>query len=159
VPAWRVEGPVQCEAFVLRMHGRAPELAGPCGPEPWYIEVGDDEDPVEVVSRLATNLLGKPLLVHSTSWRRARGGVILSFVVVIRDDQAPELEGVPIERAELARNTATEAPKAIAAQQVIEHGLRHLAWLAKEDPVVPGVLSAEWKEFLAGYVPEPFQHI
>jgi len=38
-----------------------------------------------VVTRLATKLLGKPLLVHSTSWRRARGGVILSFVVVIRD--------------------------------------------------------------------------
>src|ERR1700756_5079520 len=66
VPAWRVEGPVQCEAFVLRMHGRVPELAGPCGPEPWYMEVGDDEGPVEVVSRLATNLLGRPLLVHST---------------------------------------------------------------------------------------------
>jgi hypothetical protein len=150
---------VQCEAFVLRMRGRAPELAGPCGPEPWYIEVGENEDPVEVVTRLSTNLLGPPLLVHSTSWRRARGGVILTFVVVIRDDQAPQHGGVPIARAELARNSATEAPKAIAASQVIEHGLRHLAWLAQEDPVVPTVLSPEWKEFLAGYVPEPFQHI
>jgi hypothetical protein len=150
---------VQCEAFVLRMHGAAPEMAGPCGPEPWYIEVGEDEDPVEVVNRLSTNLLGKPLLVHSTSWRRARGGVILTFVVVIRDEQAPEIDGVPIGRAELARNSATEAPKAIAAAQVIEHALRHLAWLAREDPVVPDLLSAEWKTYLAGYVPEPFQHI
>ena len=121
--------------------------------------MGEDEDPVEVVTRLSTNLLGKPLLVHSTSWRRARGGVILTFVVVIRDGQAPELEGVPIERAELARNSATEAPKQIAAAQVIEHGLRHLAWLAREDPVVPTVLSPQWKEYLAGYVPQPFQHI
>ena len=144
---------------MLRWRGRAPELAGPCGPEPWYIEVGEDEDPVEVVTRLSTNLLGAPLLVHSTSWRRARGGVILTFVVVIRDDQAPELEGVPIERAELARNSATEAPKAIAATQVIEHGLRHLAWLAQEDPVVPTVLSTEWKNYLLGYVPEPFSHV
>ena len=144
---------------MLRWSGGAPELAGPCGPEPWYIEVGDDEDPVEVVTRLSTKLLGKPLLVHSTSWRRARGGVILTFVVVIRDDQALELAGVPIARAELARNTATEAPRSIAAAQVIEHGLRHLAWLAREDPVVPQVLSADWKEYLAGYVPEPFQHI
>jgi hypothetical protein len=141
------------------MRGRAPELAGPCGPEPWYIEVGDDEDPLEVVTRLSTNLLGEPLLVHSTSWRRARGGVILTFVIVIRDDQAPELEGLPIERAALARNSATEAAKSIAAAQVIEHGLRHLAWLAREDPVVPGILSAEWKEYLAPYIPEPFQHI
>ena len=150
---------MQCEAFVLRMSGDVPELAGPCGPQPWYMEVGDDEDPVEVVARLSTNLLGPPILVHSTSWRRARGGVILTFIVVIGDDQAPELEGLAIGRAELARNTATEAPKTIAAAQVVEHGLRHLAWLAREDPVVPNVLSPEWKRYLAGYVPEPFKHI
>jgi hypothetical protein len=141
------------------MRDGVPELAGPCGPEPWYLEVGDGEDPVEIVSRLSTNLLGPPLLVHSTSWRRARGGVILSFIVVIGDDQAPELAGVPIARAELARNTATEAPRAVAPAQVVEHGLRHLAWLAQEDPVVPTVLSAEWKRYLRAYVPEPFSHI
>jgi len=144
---------------VLRLNAGAPELAGPCGPEPWYVEVGADEDPVEVVRRLSANLLGPPLLVHSTSWRRARGSVILSFIVVIADDQAPQLEGVPIARAELARSAATEAPKKIAATQVIEHGLRHLAWLAQDDPVVPTVLSPEWKAVLAGYVPEPFQHL
>jgi hypothetical protein len=121
--------------------------------------VGDDEDPVEVVSRLSTNLLGPPLLAHSTSWRRARGSVILSFIVVIGDAQASELGGVPIGRAELARNTATAAPKSIAATQVIEHGLRHLSWLAKEDQVARAVLSDEWKRLLDGYVPEPFQHL
>lgn len=141
------------------MRDGVPELAGPCGPEPWYIEVGDGEDPMEIVTRLSTNLLGKPLLVHSTSWRRARGGVILTFVVVIGVDQAPELAGVPIGRAQLARGDATAAPAAISAAQVIEHGLRHLAWLAREDPVVGSVLSAEWKDHLAAYVPEPFQRI
>ena len=134
-------------------------LAGPCGPDPWYIEVGEDEDPVGVVGRLSANLLGPPLLVHSTSWRRARGSVILSFIVVIRDDQAPQLEGVPIGRAELARAGAVAAPTKIATSQVIEHGLRHLSWLAKDDPVVSSVLSDEWKQVLAGYVPEPFQHL
>lgn len=136
-----------------------PELAGPCGPEPWYIEVGADDDPVEVVSRLSRNLLGEPLLVHSTSWRRARGSVILSFVVVIGDEQAAQLAGVPIGRAQLARSAATEAPKSIAAVQVIEHGLRHLSWLAHDDAVVQSVLSPEWKAVLAGYAPEPFQHL
>jgi len=144
---------------VLRLNDGVPELAGPCGPEPWYLEVGPDEDPVEVVSRLSANLLGPPLLAHSTSWRRARGGVILSFIVVIADGQAPDFEGVPIGRAELARNSATEAARSIAAAQVIEHGLRHLSWLAKEDQVVKGVLSDEWKRLLEGYVPEPFQHV
>lgn len=159
LPVWAVEGPVQAEVFVLRLRSRVPELAGPCGPEPWYIEVGQDEDPVEVVRRLSTNLLGPPLLVHSTSWRRARGSVILSFIVVIGDDQARQYSGLSIGRAELARSAATEAPRSIAATQVIEHGLRHLSWLARDDNVVQSVLSDEWKTVLAGYVPEPFQHL
>ena len=119
VPVWATEGPVQAEVFVLRLNGGVPELAGPCGPEPWYLEVGADDDPVEVVGRLSRNLLGPPLLVHSTSWRRARGSVILSFIVVIADAQAAELAGVPIARAELARSGATEAATSIAAVQVI----------------------------------------
>lgn len=144
---------------MLRLAGARPELAGPCGADPWYIEVGADDDPVDVVSRLARNLMGEPLLVHSTSWRRARGSVILSFVVVNHDGQAPELAGIPIGRAELARSGATHAASAIAHQQVLEHGLRHLAWLMKDDETVRSVLSEEWKAVLAGYVPEPFRHL
>jgi hypothetical protein len=85
--------------------------------------------------------------------------VILSFIVVIGDGQAAELAGMPIARAQLARSGATEAATSIAAVQVIEHGLRHLSWLAKDDPVVRTILSDEWKGVLAGYVPEPFQHL
>jgi hypothetical protein len=136
-----------------------PELAGPCGPDPWYIEVGADDDPVQVVGSLSRNLMGEPLLVHSTSWRRARGAVILSFVVVNRPGQAAELPGIPIGRADLARSGATHAPVAIAHQQVLEHGLRHLAWLAADDDMVRSVLSEEWLPVLAGYVPEPFRHL
>lgn len=158
-PPLDTEGPVQAEVFVLRLSRSRPELAGPCGPDPWYIEVGADDDPVEVVGRLARGLMGEPLLVHSTSWRRARGSVILSFVVVNRDDQAPDLVGVPIDRAELARNSATHAAPAVAHQQVLEHGLRHLAWLVNDDAAVREVLSEEWKQVLAGYVPEPFRHL
>src|SRR6195256_2277900 len=148
VQPWGVEGPVQAEVFVIRMREGRPELAGPCGPDPWYIEVDAEDDPVEVVSRLSRNLMGEPVLVHSTSWRRARGAVVLSFVVVNSEAQAPQLVGLPIARAELARSGATSAAKTIAAAQVLEHGLRHLAWLAREDQVVSGVLSEEWKEAL-----------
>ena len=154
-----VEGPVQVEVFVLRMRAGHPELAGPCGPDPWYIELDVQDDPVEVVSRLSRNLMGEPILVHSTSWRRARGAVVLSFVVVNSDHQASHLAGIPISRAELAWSEATSAAKTIAAAQVLEHGLRHLAWLAKEDPVVMGVLNEDWKEALADYRPEPFRNI
>jgi hypothetical protein len=154
-----VEGPVQVEVFVLRMKAGRPELAGPCGPDPWYIELAAADDPVEVVSRLSRNLMGEPVLVHSTSWRRARGAVVLSFVVVNADDQAPHLAGIPISRVELARSEATSAATSIAAAQVLEHGLRHLAWLAREDPVVIAVLNDGWKRALADYRPEPFRNI
>jgi hypothetical protein len=158
-PPWAVEGPVQLEVFVLRMRAGRPELAGPCGPDPWYVEITAADDPVEVVSTLTRNLMGAPILVHSTSWRRARGGVVLSFVVVNGDGQAPDLAGIPISRAELARSDATSAAKTIAAAQVLEHGLRHLAWLAREDPVVMSVLNDEWKKALADYRPEPFRNL
>jgi hypothetical protein len=154
-----VEGPVQLEVFVLRMKDGNPELAGPCGPDPWYIEVTAEDDPVEVVSRLSRNLMGEPVLVHSTSWRRARGAVVLSFVVVNADDQAAHLAGIPISRVELARSEATSAARTIAAAQVLEHGLRHLAWLAREDPVVIAALNEGWKRALSDYRPEPFRNI
>lgn len=41
------------------------------------------------MDRIVRDQLGEPLLVHSTSWRRDREAVILSFVVVI----GPELMG------------------------------------------------------------------
>jgi len=141
------------------MKDGAAELAGPCGPDPWYIEVGAEDDPVQVVTRLATNLMGQPLLVHSTSWRRDRGGVILSFVVVNAPGQAAELPGIPVGRTELARSSATSAASSIRTGQVLEHGLRHLAWLAVEDEVVRTTLDDDWKRLLTDYVPEPFRHL
>ena len=59
----------------------------------------------------------------------------------------------------MARSEATHAPAAIASQQVLEHGLRHLAWLVRDDATVRSVLSDRWQEVLAGYVPEPFRHL
>jgi hypothetical protein len=145
--------------FVVRLRGERLELTGPCGPDPWYIESHDEDDPMEIVKRLSTNLMGPPLLVHSTSWRRGRGGVLLSFLVVIGEDQAPDLASVPITRAELARNSATEAATKIAANQVVEHALRHMAWLAQDDAAVRAALSPPWLAALSGYVPEPFRHL
>jgi hypothetical protein len=156
---WGTEGPVQAEVFVVRMRGGRLELTGPCGPDPWYIESHDDDDPMEVVKRLSTNLMGPPLLVHSTSWRRGPGGVILSFLVVVGEDQATELDSVPIGRTQLARNSATEAATSVATSQVVEHALRHVAWLAQDDAAVRSQLSPAWLVALADYVPEPFRHL
>ncbi len=156
---WGTEGPVQAEVFVVRMRRGRLELTGPCGPDAWYIESHDEDDPMEIVKQLSTNLLGPPLLVHSTSWRRGKGGVLLTFLVVIGEDQAPGLESRPIARADLARNTATEAAKGVSADQVVEHALRHMAWLAQDDAAVRAELTPAWLAVLARYVPEPFRHI
>lgn len=45
-----VEGPVQAEVFVLWLDHGEPALTGPCGAEPWYLEVAVDEDPLAVVT-------------------------------------------------------------------------------------------------------------
>jgi hypothetical protein len=154
-----VEGPVQAEVFVVWLNGDRLELTGPCGAAPWIIEVGTTEHPVEVVDRIVRDALGAPRLVHSTSWRRDRDAVILSFVAVIDRELVDGMESAPIGRAELARSEATAAPRAIADEQVVEHGLRHLAWLAQDDPVVAAELPTGWRAALAGYVPEPFRSL
>jgi hypothetical protein len=153
-----VEGPVQAEVFVLFLGDGRIGLTGPCGADPWLIELGEDDDPVETVTRMVRANIGEPIVVHSTSWRRTRDAVILSFVVVIPPALVGEMASIPVDRAELARGEATAAPKAIASMQVVEHGLRHLAWLVRDDPVVSRELD-DWKALLESYVPEPFRHL
>ncbi|MEX2394546.1 MAG: hypothetical protein WD826_08720 [Actinomycetota bacterium] len=153
-----VEGPVQAEIFVLTRRNEAISLTGPCGAAPWMVELGQ-EDPVEAVTRITKLNIGEPTVVHSTSWRRDRDAVILSFVVVVDPALVEQLDHAPVARTELARSEATHAPAEIAYAQVLEHGLRHLAWLMKDDDVVRRELGDLWAEMLAGYVPEPFRHL
>jgi hypothetical protein len=156
---WDVEGPIRAEVFVVWLAGEHLELTGPCGAAPWILELGEDEHPVEVVDRIVRDVVGEPLLVHSTSWRRDGGAVILSFVVVIEAGLVGDMASEPIARAELARSSATAAPRAIAHAQVVEHGLGHMAWLLADDPVVARELAGPWRDILAGYVPEPFRNL
>jgi hypothetical protein len=152
-----IEGPVQAEVFVVWLNHDRVELTGPCGAAPWLIELGVGDHPVEVVDRMVRSAVGPPLLLHSTSWRRDRGAVILTFIVVIDPRLVGTMESEPVDRAALARSEATAAPREIDHRQVLEHGLRHLAWLARDDQVVRRELSEAWHALLAGYVPEPFQ--
>ncbi len=98
-------------------------------------------------------------VVHSTSWRYEDGKVILTYVAVV-DPPARlppgSLEAVPIRRAELARGEALAPPKSIGIAAVVEHALRHLSWLVRDDPAIGEALAA-WTEALAGYRPEPFR--
>ncbi len=153
-----ISAPVEAEVFVVFHRDGGIWLTGPCGAAPWRIE-SHDRHPIELVRTLSNDALGAPLLVHSTSWRWEHEAVVLSFLVVIDPERAQGLESSAINRDDLARSTATDAPPAIAPSQVLEHALRHLSWLAQDDPVVKATLSAPWHDSLAGYVPEPFRQL
>ena len=152
-----VDAPVTAEVFTLVRDGARILLTGPCGADPWLIETDRSEHPLDVVRRVVLEALGEPILVHSTSWRFDRQSVYLSFVVVIAGTGT--MPFAPVDRSELARSGATEAPASIGHMQVLEHGIRHLAWLAAEDAVVRDTLDAGWHDILGGYVPEPFQQL
>jgi len=99
------------------------------------------------------------IVVHSTSWRHEEGRIILTYVAAIEppgDLAADSLVVVPVRRAELARGGVTSAPAAIAVDAVIEHALRHLSWLVRDDPAVKQALDG-WKHTLADFEPEPFR--
>jgi hypothetical protein len=98
-----------------------------------------------------------PRILHSTSWRHDGEHVVLTYLAVVGQPAQlnPNLAAEPVERVDLARGSATGAPSTIASAQVLEHALRHLAWLLEDDPVVATSLP-EWREPLAAYAPEPF---
>ena len=154
-----VEGPVTAEVFTVARDGERLVLTGPCGPAPWLIESGNAEHPLDTVRRIVEGALPDAMLVHSTSWRFERGAVYLTFVVVIDRGSVGEMDSAVIPRADLARSTAHAAPAAIAHGQVLEHGLRHLAWLVRDDETVADTLDQGWHDILSGYVPEPFRQL
>jgi hypothetical protein len=100
-----------------------------------------------------------PRVVHSTSWRYEDGRVILTYVAVV--DPPGELPShslvlLPVARAEIARGDAMGPPKAIGVTAVLEHALRHLSWLVRDDPAIAAALGG-WASILSGYEPEPFR--
>jgi hypothetical protein len=101
----------------------------------------------------------EPVVIHSTSWRHEEGRVILTYVAAVAPPgrlPPDSLLELLVRRAELARGEATAAPKSIGVEAVLEHALRHLSWLVKDDPAVTQALAG-WKGVLAGFEPEPFR--
>lgn len=154
-----IAGPVSAEIFTLAMPEAELVLTGPCGAAPWHVEIHDAEHPLVSVRRIVADALDDVWLVHSTSWRWDPGTVTLTFIVVVGSARLGSMPSVLVARVELARSSATDAPPSIAYAQVLEHGVRHLAWLATEDSVVAETLPASWHATLEAYVPEPFRQL
>ena len=112
---------------------------------------------VTAIAALETLALS-PKVLHSTSWRHAGNEVVLTYLAVLSPGyELPESwEAGAVARTELARGDVTTPPPTIGVEQVLEHALRHLAWLAREDAVIGGNLP-EWEGALGRYVPEPFR--
>jgi len=121
------------------------------------VGLGVKEQPATAVMK-ALGVYGlTPIVVHSTSWRMENERMILTYVAIVPHAvQHAYLEPQRIGRAALARGEATAAPTVVHIEQVIEHAVRHLAWLVSDDPVIAKAL-ASWREVLAGFTPEPFR--
>lgn len=114
--------------------------------------------PEEVAARALAQLGTTALVLHSTSWRNTGDEVVLTYLAVVAPTSPapPSWQTVAVGRSELARGDATAPPQSIGVLQVLEHALRHLAWLTKDDPIIAHEL-ADWSVALTGYVPEPFR--
>lgn len=124
------------------------------------LAMGVGREPAELVLEAVARYELRPIVVHSTSWRSEPGRIVLSYVAAVEAVEAlsPFLVAEPIARADLARGDATAAPTSIGTLQVLEHALRHLSWLLRDDPAVRVALAA-WTPDLDAYVPEPFRNL
>lgn len=114
--------------------------------------------PEEVAASTLAAIGLRPIVLHSTSWRHSGQEVVLTYLAVIAPGSpAPDSwEVTPVGHTELARGDATSPPPVIGVSQVLEHALRHLAWLVNEDDLIARALPG-WKQLLKDYVPEPFR--
>jgi CRP-like cAMP-binding protein len=99
----------------------------------------------------------RSVLFHSTSWRYEEDVLRLTYLAVIADPAGAPLRVQPARRQELARGGRTAEPTRVAVEQVLEHALRHLAWLLHDDADVARTLGDDWADALAAYEPEPFR--
>ncbi len=117
--------------------------------------------PSDLVLADATGRGLQATAVHSTSWRHERDRLVLTYLAVL--DGVPALpdglQVVDVVRHDLARGSATGPPSSIGVEQVVEHALRHLSWLVRDDPVIRDRLARDWVGPLDAYEPEPFRSL
>jgi hypothetical protein len=146
------------EAVVLFLDDEGIQHLSPHGLQTVRAEWDPDLDPHEAIVDAVAELGLRPIMVHSTSWRVVRRQILLTFLVGVEppehDSDSYEIE--LIARAELARGGATGPPPEVHLSQVVEHGLRHLAWLLREDEAIHTAL-VDWSRVLSEYEPEPFR--
>jgi hypothetical protein len=146
------------EAVVLYLDDEGIRHLSPYGSQTVRARWDPELDPHEVIVDAVAGVGLTPIMVHSTSWRVVHQQILLTFLVVVETPRPipPTYEVQLVTRAQLARGRATGPPPEVHLSQVVEHGLRHLAWLVGGDKVIHEAL-ADWSRTLSHYEPEPFR--
>lgn len=146
------------EALVLYLAEDGIRHISPAAGETLLVPWDPELQPVESVADEVAGLGLSPFMVHSTSWRVCDGRILLTFVVLVDNPSSIPAghRDVRIARTELARGGPLSPPVDVKLDQVVEHGLRHLAWLIGDDEGIREHLPA-WAGALAVYRPEPFR--
>jgi hypothetical protein len=157
---WSAELSTQSlEVLIVTLEGEAPVWLKPIHAESLRVGLPSTARPGDVVLETLGWYDLVPRVVHSTSWRHEEGRVVLTYVAVVETPSslpADALTGRPVARTDLARGDATAPPTGIGVDQVIEHALRHLSWLVRDDPAIAAALP-DWGGLLDRYQPEPFR--
>jgi len=146
------------EILAVRLAAGAIHLLRPVGSASWLMDSTPGRPAGELVDAALAAVGLRSSIVHSTSWRQQAGRLVLTYLAVLSEPAAAEgFEDTAMARTELARGGTHGAPAAIDVSQVVEHGLRHLSWLSRDDPVIGPALTSEWLAKVAEYQPEPFR--
>lgn len=130
----------------------------PLGPSLWQIDFTFEEDPCRQIINLLARYSCSPLIVHSTSWRYEANRMILTYLAALPATHALN-EGWICQAADgdfLARGSALEPPAEVDMRAIVNHALRHLAWLALDDPSIGAALRTPWIRALEAFLPAPF---
>ncbi|GAA4167700.1 hypothetical protein GCM10022251_57320 [Phytohabitans flavus] len=80
-------------------------------------------------------------LLHSTSWRFAEGGIVLTYVGLPDPDEAAQVQPVLDLPAVRGADPLTPSPPVVRQVDVAAHACRHLAFLRHTDPQVAGTVA------------------
>ena len=93
----------------------------------------------------------KLLFVHSTSWRFVDDGLMITWLALPKEQCV--LDRIYVESPIVSSESATRPGSPIQGQNVVAHGLRHLALLITEDPVFRAAIPADFAAYLGTLVP------
>ena len=146
------------EILPVRLADGVLHLLRPARSASWMVDSTPGRPAGELVGAALAAVGLRAAVVHSTSWRQHAGRLVLTYLAVLSEPASTDgFEDVLIGRTDLARGGTHGAPAAIGVEQVVEHGLRHLSWLSRDDPVIGPALTGEWLAKVAEYQPEPFR--